>query len=37
MGRWDKVSKSQVKMAELGAVCGTVRQAMHDELRKDFA
>jgi hypothetical protein len=34
IGRRDKVSRSQVKMADLGALYGTVRQAMHDELRK---
>ena len=37
MGRRDKVSRIQMKMVELGALYGTVRQAMHDELRKDHA
>lgn len=34
IGRRDKVSRSQVKMADVGALYGTVRQAMHDERRK---
>ena len=37
MGRRDKVSRGQVKMADVGALYGTVRQPMHDELRKDHA
>jgi hypothetical protein len=34
MGRQDKVSRSQMKIAGLGALYGTVRQAMHNERRK---
>ena len=34
IGRRDKVSRSEVKMANVGALYGTVRQAMHNERRK---
>ena len=34
IGWRDKVSRSEVKMANVGARYGTVRQAMHDERRK---
>ena len=34
IGLRDKVSRSEVKMATVGALYGTVRQAMHNERRK---
>ena len=34
IGWRDKVSRSHVKVVDVGALYGTVRQAMHDELRK---
>ncbi len=37
MGRRDKVSRSQMKIAGLGVLYGTVRQAMHNELGKDHS
>jgi hypothetical protein len=36
-GRQDKVSRRQMKIAGLGVLKETVRQAMHDELGKDHA
>ena len=37
IGRRDKVSRSQMKIAGLGVLYGTVRQAMHNELGKDHS